>query len=184
MKRIVFSLISICLLSASPMLPQAMADSISPSINDNGKVYSTEPRNSAYFGTGTTGRLSEASYLRFIGDQQMSDGNVDGALKSLAKAVQLDSTDPEGHIMLARAMTRKIRMKSNQTFNWELYGQCLDEWTLIAKHDADHNEQLEAKNNMSSLKKLAKEELRRAKGGKVKEKRSLLAGLKPFNRLK
>lgn len=167
------------LLSVSVPLP-AMADSISPSITDGGKVYSTEKRDSAYFGTGSTGRLSEASYLRFMGDQQMSDGNVDEAIKSLAKAVQLDTPDPVGHVMLARAMTRKLKSNKGE-INWELYGQCLDEWRLIAKHDADHQEQFEARMNLGALKKMAKEQVKKTR---AHQKRTFLAGLNPLNRFR
>lgn len=170
--------VSLC---AAFCITPALADAISPGVNDIGKVYSTEKPNYGYFGTGPSGRLAEASHLRFMADRDLSDGKLDEAMTTLAKAVQLDPSDPQGHLMLARAMTRKIKMnKSN--IDWELYGQCLDEWSLIAQHDADHEEQMEARMNMSSLKKLAKTQVATKKG--KKEKKSFLAGLNPLNRFK
>ena len=160
----------------------ALADSISPNISDAGKVYSTEKADSAYFGTGTASKLSEASALRFQADQLTSDGEIDKAIKVLAKDVQFDPEDPSGHIMLARAMTQKIRSNRSKEIDWEMYGQCMDEWNLIAKHDADHTEQLEARNAITALKKLAKDRVLKAKG--KQPKRSRLAALNPLNRFK
>lgn len=158
----------------------ALADSISPNIGDAGKVYSKEKPDSSYFGTGSTAKLSEASHLRFRGDQLISEGELDEAMKVLAKAVQFDPQDPSGHLMLARVMTQKI--KSNKTMDWALYGQCLDEWTLIAKHDADHLEQQEARGAIQTLKRMAKNHISEIKG--KPKKRSILAGLNPISRFK
>lgn len=160
----------------------AHADAISPNVNDAGKVYSTEKADSEYFGTGTASKLSEASALRFQADRLTSDGEIDKAIKVLAKAVQFDPEDPSGHIMLARAMTQKIRSKRSTEIDWDMFGQCMDEWNLIAKHDADHTEQLEARNAIAALKKLAKDQVLKAKG--KQPKRSRLAALNPLNRFK
>jgi hypothetical protein len=177
-----FAVIVLIAALASACTPPALADSISPSINDAGKVYSTEKADSSYFGTGAASRLSEASHLRFKGDRLITEGEIDEGIKVLAKAVQFDPDDPSGHLMLARAMTQKLRANRTKGIDWELFGQCLDEWNLIAKHDADHTEQLEARNVISSLKKMAKEQVLKTQG--KKPKRSLLAGLNPLNRFK
>ncbi|MBX9670804.1 MAG: tetratricopeptide repeat protein [Candidatus Obscuribacterales bacterium] len=164
-------------LVASP----AGADSISPSVGDIGKVYSTERPDSSYFGTGAGAKLSEASQLRFTGEQLIIEGKIDEAIKKFAKAVQFDPADPGGHLMLARAMTQKIKSNRNG-IDWELYGQCLDEWTLLARHDADHLEQQEARTAISGLKRMAKLQVQKAKG--KQPKRSFLAGLNPLNKIR
>lgn len=161
--------------------PAVLADAISPSITDAGKVYSTEKPDSSYFGTGSASKLAEASHLRFEGDRLISEGDIDGAIKKFAKAVQFDPEDPSGHLLLARAMTRKLK-SNRQSIDWELYGHCLDEWSLLAKHDADHLEQQEARQTISGLKRMAKEHIARTKGKPAK--RSFLAGLNPLNRIK
>ncbi len=165
----------------SACVPSALADSISPNIGDAGKKYSTDKPDTSYYGTGAGAKLSEASALRFKAEQMINEGELDDAMKALAKAVQFDPQDPSGHLMLARVMTQKIR--SNRTsVDWELYGQCIDEWTLLARHDADHLEQQEARGAIQSLKKMAKEHIAKAKG--KTPKRSMLAGLNPLNRFR
>ena len=150
------------------------ADAISPNIGDEGKVYSTESSDAAYFGGGIGGRLSEASHLRFKGDHFLSIGEYDSAINVLLKAVQLESGYPEGHLLLARAMTAKLK-RSKDGFDWELYNNCVDEWKMLSKHDADFGEQLEARSNLAMLKKLAKAQ-GLPPGKKKKEKRTLLGG--------
>ncbi len=152
----------------------ANADSISPNIGDTGKVYSTETSDSAYFGGGIGGRLSEASHLRFKGDHFISINDFDSAITVLLKAVQLEPGYPEGHLLLARAMTAKIK-RSKDAFDWELFNHCMDEWKMLSKHDADFGEQLEARSNMATLKKLAKAQ-GLPPGKEKKEKRMLLGG--------
>ncbi|MDZ4835936.1 MAG: tetratricopeptide repeat protein [Candidatus Melainabacteria bacterium] len=176
-----FARIALTLTVATACMPGALADSISPSVGDAGKVYSTEKPDSSYFGTGSTAKLSEASHLRFKADQLITEGELDAAMKALAKAVQFDPQDPTGHLMLARVMTQKIK-SNRKSVDWELYGQCIDEWTLLARHDADHLEQQEARTAIQSLKRMAKERIAQSQG--KKPKRSMLAGLNPLNRFK
>jgi predicted Zn-dependent protease len=173
--------IALTLTFATACIPPALADSISPSIGDAGKVYSKEKPDSTYFGTGSTAKLSEASALRFKADQLISEGELDDAMKALAKAVQFDPQDPTGHLMLARVMTQKIR-SNRKSVDWDLFAQCIDEWNLLAKHDADHLEQQEARGAIQSLKRMAKAQLAQTKG--KTPKRSMLAGLNPLNRFK
>ncbi len=175
------SIISILAIATAMSVAPVRADSISPSIGDAGKVYSKERPDSSYFGTGAGAKLSEASHLRFMGEQLIIEGNLDEGIKKIAKAVQFDPADPTGHLMLARAMTQKIKSKRDG-IDWELYGQCLDEWNLLAKHDADHLEQMEARTAISTLKRMAKAQVLKAKG--KQPKRSFLAGLNPLNRIK
>lgn len=158
--------------SAFNVLPVA-ADSISPNINDGDKVYSSEKPNSAYFGKGMTGRLNEASTLRFTGEHYISEGEHDEAIKVLNKAVQLEPDYPEGHMLLARAMTAKIK-KTRSKPDLTLVKQALDEWQLLSLHDAYYEDQLEARTNIAMIKKIAKDSIR---GNKKKSKLgSLLAG--------
>ena len=159
----------------------ACADSISPNITDIGKRYSTEKLNTEYFGRGTGGRLSEASHLRFKGDHYLSIGDYDNAIAVLLKAVQLDTGYPEGHLLLARAMTAKLRStQANDDFDWDMFTHCADEWKMISRHSADFGEQLEARNNLAMLKKMYKSKTEVAKEddskGGGKKKRSRLAG--------
>lgn len=134
-----------------------MADSISPGISDGGKIYSEERPNKEFFGSGMSGRLSEASYLRFMGEHDLEDGNFDAAMSKLAKAVQLDPGDPGGHVLYARAMTSAFHHGlRRQRPDRELLRKCIEEWNLIWHHDADGSEQVEAKGQARRLKKIAK----------------------------
>jgi hypothetical protein len=136
-----------------------LADAISPHITSGGKVYSEERPNREFFGNGMSGRLSEASHLRFTGEQAYDDGDLPLALKKLSKAVQLDPGDPTGHFMYARAMTAKINrdLKKGVPIDQEMMTDCIDEWKLIALHDADNFEQAEAKSQWRRLARIAKE---------------------------
>jgi|GEM_PF-847927 tetratricopeptide (TPR) repeat protein len=138
--------------------PLAFADAISPNITSGGKVYSEEKPNREFFGSGMSGRLSEASHLRFSGEQAYDDGDYAVALKKLSKAIQLDPGDPTGHFMYARAMTAKINrdLKKGVPLDEEMLTDCIDEWKLIARHDADISEQAEAKAQGRRLARIAK----------------------------
>lgn len=130
------------------------ADAISPAITGDGKQYSKDLANSAYFGTGISGRLTEASTLRFDGEQETAAANYDVAIKKLRKAVQLDPSDPTGHILYARALSAKIR--SQKLPEEALLKQAIDEWKMIWHHDADLLEQLEGKRETRALTRIAK----------------------------
>lgn len=170
----------------------ALADAISPGITSTDKVYSEEKPDKAYFGTGMAGRMSEASHLRFFGEQHLTDGNYDEAIKTLNKAVQLDEGFPLGHVMLAKAKTEKLKSltkKDVRNFDQSLYGDCVKEWTLILRHDADYLEQVEAKTNLRALKKIARayQEMKEAEEnaknlaeGRKPKKKPLFAGRKIF----
>ncbi|MBC7996428.1 MAG: hypothetical protein IAF58_00685 [Leptolyngbya sp.] len=143
----------------------ALADAISPNITSGGKVYSEERPQKDFFGTGMSGRLSEASYLRFTGEHSFDDGDVETAIKKLGKAVHLDPNDPTGHVLYARAMTSKLNQqlrKGTPAVDKELLSECLEEWKLLWRHDADTSEQMEAKGQarrlMRVMKVMAKEE--------------------------
>lgn len=155
--------LALSLVLASPLMPHGLidaahADTISPNITSGGRVYSEEKPDRAFFGTGMSGRLSEASYLRFMGEQALDDGDVSTALKKLSKAVQLDAGDPTGHMLFARAMTMKINrtIRKGEDVDRELLDDCIAEWRLIARHDADTSEQAEAKVQYRRLTKIAK----------------------------
>ena len=135
-----------------------LADNISPGINNGDKVYSRQKPDKEFFGTGVSGRLSEASYLRFMGEQDLDDGNWEEAVQRLAKAVQLDSGDPRGHILYAKAMTSKFNagIKSPGGPDLSLLKDCIEEWKLIWHHDADAIEQFEARAQARRLSRFAK----------------------------
>ena len=179
-RLLVLPAIPLALVLALPACP----DNISAKITGEGKSYSEEKPNSAFFGTGYSGRMSEASQLRFEGEQLMEEGTIDQSVKKLAKAVQLDPGDPEGHILYARAITKKLY--ANKSIDEELLQKCLAEWKMIWFHDADQIEQLEAKIQARRLIKIARaldrerkeraeEKLAEETGKARKSKKGLLA---------
>ena len=133
----------------------ALADAISPSIKDDGSVYSEADPNSAMYGTGPGAELTEASALRFEGSQRLRHRKYDEAIGMFLKAVQFDPGDPESHLLLARAMTAKI-MHGKKLPEGKALKEAIDEWKLIWHHDADQTEQQEAKVQARLLQKLAK----------------------------
>lgn len=140
-------------LSFASQLP-SLADAISPAITGEGKVYSKEAANSAYFGTGVSGRMTEASTLRFEGEQETADGQLESAIKKLRKAVQLDPSDPTGHLLFARALSARVR--ETKLPDEALLNQAISEWKLIWHHDADLLDQYEGHREARSLGKLQK----------------------------
>lgn len=134
----------------------AHADSISPHIDGNHMQYSGEPVNSAYFGTGPAANLTEASQLRFQGAEDTRNGKPEQAMRKLAKAVQLDPGDPDGHLLYARALSAKIKISPADASTLPLVYKALDEWKMLWHHDADSFEQTEAKNEARRLTKVAK----------------------------
>lgn len=105
--------------------------------------------------------MTEASELRFRGEQQTADGELDDALRNLAKAVQLDPGDPTGHLLFARALSRKIREGKDVTPR--LVQVALAEWKLLWHHDADQTEQYEAKMEALRLSRVSRALNRRLK---------------------
>ncbi|MBK7748765.1 MAG: hypothetical protein IPP57_21355 [Candidatus Obscuribacter sp.] len=152
MKLIRLSIIA--LLGAILPLP-VMADAISPNIDREEEVYSHEAPNAAFFGKGASGRMTEASYLRFTAEQSLLERRYKDAYRATSKAVQLDPGDPTGHVMLARSLSGMLRTKSG-AIDEDLLNRTIKEWRLIAMHDVDLTEQLEAKANLKKLNKIAK----------------------------
>jgi hypothetical protein len=147
---LVLPLVPLTLLFSGP----AFADTISPNINNGDREYSSEKPNSEWFGTGYTGRMTEASSLRFEADQAMADGKLEEAKTKLGKAVKLDPGDPEGHIMYARCITKILFGK--KTIDEKLLARCIEEWTIIWHHDSDQMEQAEAKAQARHLMRISK----------------------------
>jgi hypothetical protein len=135
--------------------PSSFADVISPSMDNQGQTYSTATPDSSYFGTGPAGRLSEASMLRFKGEQCLDDGKLDQAIAIIGKAVQLDAGDPDGHMLYARAITAKF-YQGNDKIDEKLLSKAIREWQMIWHHDADASEQAEAKYQCRKLMHIAK----------------------------
>ena len=131
------------------------ADAISPRIKNNGNVYSKEPANTSYYGTGVGGRAVEAMNLRFEVERLLEDGEIDLAVSKGKKACQLDPGDPTCHVLLARALTRKFYGKDGPV-DEKLLKECLAEWKLIWFHDSDQWEQMEAKQEARRMMKIAK----------------------------
>lgn len=133
----------------------AMADAISPNIDRDEEVYSHEAPNAAFFGKGVSGRMSEASYLRFTAEHALLERRYKDAHRAISKAVQLDPGDPTGHVMLARSLSGMLRTRAGAV-DEELLARTIKEWKLISLHDADLTEQFEARANLKKLNKLAK----------------------------
>lgn len=151
--------------------PPALADAISPQINNGEREYSTEKADTSYFGTGVSGRMSEASHLRFEGEQLLADGKLEEAKRKLGKAVMLDPGEPGGHIFYARCITRILQ--SQPTIDEKLLARCIAEWSLIWHHDADQTEQYEAKGQARRLIRIARA-LEKEKKAKAKQKKEAL----------
>ncbi|MBX9721049.1 MAG: tetratricopeptide repeat protein [Candidatus Obscuribacterales bacterium] len=158
--------LSIALPSLMPL--NAMADVTSPSIKDQGKRYTNEKPMTSYYGTGSSGRLVEASELRMVVDDMIAAGEFEKAIPKAKKAVQLDPGDPTGHLFLARALTQKF-YQSKGEIDEKLLAECVREWEIIRRHDADPTEQWEAGNQSKKLVKIAKA-LEKDKQRKEKEK--------------
>ncbi len=155
-EKLIFSLIVLAAIAAPSLMP-AFADVISPSINDDEATsYSREPANAAFFGKGVSGRMSEASYMRFGGEQALLEGNFKEAYRKLSKAVQFDPGDPTGHVMLARAMTGILRKSKYTEIDRDFLMRTIREWKQIQRHDADQTEQFEARDNLRKLAKVVK----------------------------
>jgi len=131
------------------------ADAISPQIRDKGNVYSREKPDTGFYGTGPAGRAMEAMQLRFDVERLLQDSEYDQAIAKAKKACQLDPGDPECHLLLARALTRKFYTKEGP-IDEKLLRECLGEWLLIWHHDSDQFEQVEAKNEARRMIKIAK----------------------------
>jgi len=146
------TLVLVCALFFSSV--PALADAISPAITGGGRTYSLEEPKTAFYGTGISGRLAEASALRFEGEQETVAGTFDTAMPKLAKAVQLDPSDPTGHILYARALTGKINSCAKP--DPAMVNLAIHEWKLIWRHDADLTEQVEGRQQARALMKIAR----------------------------
>lgn len=149
------SLLVVVSLAACIITPTSVyADAMSPSIKDTGKTYSKEHADYEYYGTGIGGRAMEASMLRFQIDRLIQDGMYEKAMVKARKACQLDPSDPENHLLLARAVTKRLASLTGPV-NEKLLAEAMTEWKLIWMHDADNTEQSEAKYNYVHLKRVA-----------------------------
>ncbi len=153
------------------LLPGAsQADPVSPHIGDGGRTYSLDAPNSTFYGTGVGGNMTEASELRFEVERLVQLRRYEEAIVKAKKAVQLDPADPQTHLILARALTKRFYAKQGQV-DEKLLSECLVEWRLIWHHDADQIEQTEAKWEARKLDRiartLAKEKLQKEKDQQV-----------------
>lgn len=153
--RVITALSLLGFINLSTCQLPALADAISPKIGHTPKKYSEERPNTAYFGTGTGGRLSEASHLRFEAEHALNEREFEEAIRLSKKSVHLDPGDPTGHLFLARALTGKFYATKGPV-NEELLKECLTEWRLIWFHDSDQFEQTEAKWQAIKLMRIAR----------------------------
>jgi hypothetical protein len=151
-QKLLLSLVALSSAMVAQSVP-ALADAISPRVTGGGHTYSKEAPNTSFYGTGISGRLAEASALRFEGERLTQDGNFEQACKILFKAVQLDQGDPAGHYLLAKALSAKATTSKPDL---KTYYQAINEWKLLWHHDADPLEQIEAKQQTHRLSRLAK----------------------------
>jgi hypothetical protein len=133
---------------------RVLADAISPHIRETTSLFPPEKPNTAFYGSGVAGRMTEASELRFAGERDTMDGKFDDAIHKLAKAVQMDPGDPAGHLLFARALSRKISAGKHVTP--QLVQVALSEWKQLWHHDADQTEQLEAQLEARRLGRVAR----------------------------
>lgn len=145
--------VALAMVALSPLV--VYADGISPNIRDTGKKYSIEAPKSDYYGTGIGGRAMEAMDLRFQVERALQDGEYEIAISKAKKAAQLDPADPGTHLLLARALTKKLYMNKGPV-DEKLLRSCLYEWTLLWHHDADQWDQVEAKNECRRLSRIVK----------------------------
>lgn len=133
---------------------KACADAISPKMHGNNHTYSRERASTHIYGTGVGGRKTEASVLRMTGEGELDSAQYEQALRHLGKAVKLDPGDPSGHVLYAQALTGFFYSKSE--VDEEMLDKLITEWTLIARHDADQEDQGIARDNLRKLKKIRK----------------------------
>jgi hypothetical protein len=155
--RITASALSLMMVSGSAaftlwLSPTAWADGISPGIRDTGKTYSKDAPDINYYGTGIGGRMEEAAMLRFQIDRALQDANLDLAITKARKACQLDPETPDNHVLLARAMTRKLTTQGGN-IDRKMLSEAMAEWKMLWVHDADQDDQFEAKMNYMRLRK-------------------------------
>ena len=146
---------ALTLFSLLSSIPMASADVTSPMIKDRGRKYTHEKPMTDYYGTGSAGRMTEASELRFQAESLFTAGEWEKAIPVAKRAVQFDAGDPTGHLILARALTQKFYQQKG-AIDEKLLAECLREWQLIRYHDADPTEQWEAGMAAKKLIKIAR----------------------------
>lgn len=161
-------LVVLALATTSLQTIPVYADAISPRIKNQGNVYSKEPADTGFYGTGVGGRAVEAMNLRFEVERLLEDGEIDQAVAKGKKACQLDPGDPTCHVLLARALTRKFYATEGPV-DEKLLKECLAEWKLIWFHDSDQWEQMEAKQEAKRMMRIAKN-LQKKKFEEAKER--------------
>jgi len=169
-KALILSL-TMAVITPAFVLP-AIADVTSPRISGEGKKYSKDRPDVERYGTGSAGRMTEASELRINVEELISDGDWEHALPKIRKAVQFDAGDPQGHLMLAKCLTMKFYANKGAV-DEKLLNECLMEWQMIRYHDADPNEQWDAGQQAKKLEKikkaLVKDKLRMQKDKEMQE---------------
>jgi hypothetical protein len=142
-------------LMSAVVLPPAYADYISPGFKDKGHEYTEEKPDSSFYGEGQGGRLCEASELRLTLEGLIRDHKWEEAIKKGKKAVQLEPSYPENHLLLARALVGKL-FSDKGTIDEKLLAEALREWRLIQWYDVDTSNQMEARGMTRHLGKIAK----------------------------
>ena len=127
----------------------ALADSISPQLQREGKTYCLEPPNRQWYGTGISSRATEAFDLSLQAERDLQAGKIHDALHSARKAAQFDPGSAQSHLILARALSACVR--SAGYHDKALYDECIQEWRLLRWHDADSSHQDEAAKQLALL---------------------------------
>lgn len=155
MNKMNLPLVVMLMLTTGSFAMPVYADAISPQIKDTGKSYSKARPDATYYGTGVGGRANEAMMLRFEVERMLQDGEFEAAIPKAKKACQFDPGDPQCHLLLARAMTRKF-YTTEGPIDEKLLRECLAEWQLLWHHDSDQFEQVEAKLEARRMMRIAK----------------------------
>jgi hypothetical protein len=74
---------------------------------------------------------STADSLRMSGEQYMRMGNVDKAIVSLQKSVEMSPSDMDGRILYATALEKKL--KSQEDRDPQLYNFLVKQWLYVQK---------------------------------------------------
>jgi len=105
-------------------------------------AYFVDPQNSNVLWKFARSQIDVAKQLTESGDDKRADSLYAVARLYAAEAVRVDSTDPEGHFLLAEALGRVSRTKSGKErvqFAKEIYMEAAAALALDPTHDGAHH---------------------------------------------
>lgn len=121
-------------------------------IPDRHVQYSKEPSNVAMYGNTVGGLLAESSELRMQAETARTKRTFDLAIAKARKAAQLDPTNPDSHIVLAKCLTDEIYARDFDVPE-RIWSECRDEWKTVFWHAPDSSDRTEAAHQMLRLKR-------------------------------